>query len=100
MYQTIQESDTKQPFNTVVQLEIHGKVDIGTLTDAFTTIIWHNPILRARYNTSRNGRSRSVSSSVTKPSFMSGEPSSYELRSFVARTLDLAHDQLIQVLVQ
>ncbi|OCK77282.1 putative non-ribosomal peptide synthetase SirP [Lepidopterella palustris CBS 459.81] len=97
MYQAIQESDTKQSFNTVVQLEIHGEVDIGALTDAFTTVIWHNPILRARYNTCRNGLLRSTSSSVTKPSFMSGEPSSYELRSFIAGTFDLAHDQLIQV---
>lgn len=97
MYESIQNSSTKQAFNTTVELKVHGELDIDTLTEAFTRIIWQNPILRARYNVSGQGISRVISEVVTKPRHINGKPKSDELESLINMPFELANEQLIRI---
>ncbi|KAM0251465.1 hypothetical protein ACHAQJ_008174 [Trichoderma viride] len=93
-------SNTKSLFNTAFQFIIKGPVDFELLNSVFITVIQENPILRARYVLNEGSLFRSISNEATPPLvFLGNSLNTNKLQNIVDKPFDLAHDQLIRVVI-
>ena len=95
-------SQTKSVLNTAFQFSLEGDLDLEKLLAAFHAVIKEEPILRAHYLYNPDSRSltRTISEHVVAPMvFRDNEMNMTELQSIVDKPFDLAHDQLIRIII-